>query len=166
MTRIAADLWQLVSGFDGRQIIIKIGERISCCCLLLFCSCAPPREIIGPFTRSERLQIDGHFLRKRQVARVESLNLVDGRACILGEIEDVYLSLRQNDPHAYCRMTDGVYGVNRVSKWIVLYACSFKHSIELPLDYPRGGLPVLVGRKEQIIFTVCVGVAKFDAAIY
>ena len=31
---------------------------------------------------------------------IETLDLLDARACVLGEVEDVDLAVREDDPHA------------------------------------------------------------------
>ena len=59
-------------------------------------------------TPSELLKIPGHLGAERQVAGVEPLDLLDAGAGVLGEVEDVDLPLRQDDPHADRRVPQRV----------------------------------------------------------
>ena len=66
--------------------------------------CLPSAKALFPKT----LQVLRELRRERQVACIEAFDLIDAGAGILGEIEDVHLALRENDPHANRRMTKAI----------------------------------------------------------
>ena len=59
---------------------------------------------------SEALEVLCEFSRQRQVARIETLDLIDARSRVLGEIEDVDLAVAEVDPHANRDVACGALG--------------------------------------------------------
>ena len=57
---------------------------------------------------TEALEVPSHFSAQRQIAGIEPLNLLDARPSVLGQVEDVDLSVAENDPHTDCRMAEGI----------------------------------------------------------
>ena len=53
---------------------------------------------------SKALKIPRHFSAQRQIASIEPLNLLHARSSVLGEVEDVDLSVTEDNPHTYCGM--------------------------------------------------------------
>jgi hypothetical protein len=56
----------------------------------------------------EALEVSGHLARQRKVARIEAFNLIDAGARILGQVEDVHLTMAQNNSHADCGVPEAV----------------------------------------------------------
>jgi hypothetical protein len=57
---------------------------------------------------AKTLQVLRHFLRQWEVPRIEALNLLNARSGVLGEIENIDLSLRLYDSHTYCGVSEGI----------------------------------------------------------
>jgi len=51
------------------------------------------------------LKVPCHLSAQRKVSSVEAFDLLNARAGVLGEVEDVNLSVAENDPHTDRRMT-------------------------------------------------------------
>ena len=53
---------------------------------------------------TEALKISRHLRTQRQIASIEPLDLLDAGPSVLGEVEDIDLSVAEDDPHTNCRM--------------------------------------------------------------
>ena len=51
---------------------------------------------------------------------IEALDLLDAGASVLGEVEDVHLAVREDDPHADCGVTQAVDAALGVGDGVVL----------------------------------------------
>ena len=63
------------------------------------------------------MQVLRHLLRHRQMLCVEALDLFDRSSGVLGEVEDIYPSLGQDNPHTDCGVSKRVDGVVGVREW-------------------------------------------------
>jgi len=61
---------------------------------------------------AEALQVSREFGRERKKLCIEALDLLDGCTSVLGEVEDVDLTLREHDAHTDSRVSEGVDGVS------------------------------------------------------
>jgi hypothetical protein len=111
------------------------------------------------------LQVLRHLARKREVLGVEAFDLLDARPGILGEIEDVDLAVRENDPHADRRVTQTIDAAFRLRDGIVFEPSLVHQVIELALEDPRRCCSVGILGQEKIVLTASVGIAVFDALI-
>jgi hypothetical protein len=59
-----------------------------------------------PFSRA--LQVLGHLARQRQMPGIEALNLIDAGAGVFSQVEDVHLTVAQNNSHANRSMAKAV----------------------------------------------------------
>jgi len=70
----------------------------------------------------EALEVSGHLARQRKVARIEAFNLIDAGASVLGQVENVDLTVAQNDSHANRSMAKAVDTSIGVGHGIMLQA--------------------------------------------
>ena len=57
---------------------------------------------------AKALKVPRHLRAEWQVSSIEPLNLLDTRPSVLSEVEDIDLSVAENDPHTDCRMAEGI----------------------------------------------------------
>ena len=83
---------------------------------------------------------------------IKALNLLNARSGILGEIENVDLAMRENDPHADRGVTQTIDAAFCLRGRIMLEPGFIHQLIELALEDPRRRRPVRVVGQEEIVF--------------
>ena len=85
---------------------------------------------------------------------IEAFNLIHAGASVLGQVEDVDLTVAQNNSHANRSMTEAVDATVGVGHGIVLQAGSFQQQIELALkDACRCCAIGIVGQEDVVVST-------------
>jgi len=114
---------------------------------------------------AEALKVSREFGRERKKLRIEALDLLDGGTSVLGEVEDVDLTLREDDAHTDSRVSEGVDGVSGARVGIAFETDGFEHLRELSRCDTRGSHAVLIVGQEEEVVGLRIGMPLPDALI-
>jgi hypothetical protein len=93
------------------------------------------------------------------VAGIESLNLFHTRPCVLGQVEDLDLAMRENDPHANRGVAQAIDAAIRICDSIMRQSCGRQQLIELALKDPCCCRSVCVVRQEDVVLAASFRIA-------
>ena len=114
---------------------------------------------------AKALQVPCHFSTQWQVSGIEPLNLLDTGPGILGKVEDVHLSLTEDDSHTDGGVPQGLDGVILIGERVMLDVCHRQGMIEPTGNVFGGNSSVQSVRHENVIGGFGIWISLLDPLI-